>query len=167
MLMEGIKVEELNLHPDERGFFCELYRKDWRSLFDEEVVQVNLSSSFPGIVRAWHRHARGQVDYFVVVEGALQVCAYDDTTHELFEVVLSHRRPSVVRIPGHYYHGTKAVGNTSSLMVYGTTRLYEYADPDEERLPWNAETIVPAYINDSASDSRVGKVWDWSYSPHR
>ena len=60
--MKGIEIKELKLRPDDRGFFCELYRQDWRSFFDEQVVQFNLTSSFPGTVRAWHRHARGQVD---------------------------------------------------------------------------------------------------------
>lgn len=165
--MEGITVTALDLHPDDRGFFCEIYRQDWHGLFDEPVVQFNLSSSFPGIVRAWHRHSRGQVDYFVVVEGTLQICAYDAATREMCEVVASHRRPCVVRIPGHYYHGTRAVGNLPSLVVYGTNRLYDYASPDEERLPWNDSSIVPVAINGSTIDARVGQPWDWLRPPHR
>jgi len=165
--MKGIEVKELELHPDDRGLFCELYRQDWRSFFDEPVVQFNLSLSFPGIVRAWHRHARGQVDYFIVVEGALHICAYDGSTHELFEVVASHCRPSVVRIPGHYYHGTMAVGSTPALTLYGTTRLYDYDDPDEERLSWNDASVKPVDINGRSDDPRVGQAWDWFYPPHR
>lgn len=167
MFLKGVEVRELALHPDARGFFCELYRQDWSSFFSEDVVQVNLSSTFPGVVRAWHRHARGQVDYFIVISGTVQMCAYEASSHELSCVVASDRLPCIVRIPGHYYHGVQAVGNATALLVYGTTRLYDYKDPDEERLPWNTETIVPSSINGSSFDERVGKPWDWLRPPHR
>ena len=58
--------QDINLLPDERGFFAETLRTDWNDFIDEWVAQANLSFSYPGIVRAWHRHLRGQVDYFLV-----------------------------------------------------------------------------------------------------
>jgi hypothetical protein len=46
-------------------------RADWKDLLgDDVVVQANLSVTYPGIVRAWHRHLRGQTDYFLVVRGS-------------------------------------------------------------------------------------------------
>jgi len=38
-------------------------------------------------LRAWHRHERGQIDHFLVVRGALKICAYDDETEELDEII--------------------------------------------------------------------------------
>ena len=64
---------------DERGFFTEVVRADWSDLFGEDkIVQANLSMSYLGIVRAWHRHLRGQVDYFLTLKGSLKICAYDE-----------------------------------------------------------------------------------------
>jgi len=65
--------------PDERGIFTEIMRADWKELLGEDsIVQANLSVTYPGIVRAWHRHIRGQTDYFLVLKGSIKVCIYDD-----------------------------------------------------------------------------------------
>ncbi len=165
--MRHMAVRRVELRADERGFFCELYRADWSSFFPEPVVQVNLSLSYPGIIRAWHRHVRGQVDYFVVVQGSMCICAFDPQTREMEEVVATDRDLRVVRVPGDLYHGTMTVGPTPSLTVYGTTRLYDYAEPDEERLPWNDASVVPLMVNGNAADARVGLPWDWLRPPHR
>ncbi|MEM2622976.1 MAG: dTDP-4-dehydrorhamnose 3,5-epimerase family protein [Candidatus Nezhaarchaeales archaeon] len=167
-MLEGIIVFELKKIPDERGFFCEILRQDWKEILSEEwIVQANLSYSYPSIVRAWHRHLRGQNDYFVVVKGAMKICAYDDETKELDEIIASEHKLQVVRIPGHYWHGTKTIGNTPSLTIYFVTRLYDYKNPDEERRPWNDPSIVPWSINGRKDDPRVGRSWDWFAPPHR
>lgn len=165
--LDGITVRELNILPDERGFFAEIVRQDWKDFIDEWFVQSNLSFSYPGVVRAWHRHLRGQVDYFLVIKGALKICAYDDVTRKLVEVVNSSMRPSLVRIPGNYWHGTCAIGNEPAITVYFTTRLYDHSSPDEERRPWNDPAIVPLEINGNTGDPRAGKPYDWFYPPFK
>lgn len=172
-MLPGVRVRELRKIPDARGFFAELYREDWKNLLGEDrLVQANLSFSYPGIVRAWHRHVRGQVDYFIVLEGAMKICAYDDredsqTKDHLVEIVLSSERLQVVRIPGHYWHGTMTIGNESSLTLYFVTKLYDYENPDEERRPWDDSTIIPRVINGKTDDFRCGKPWNWLYPPHK
>jgi len=165
--LEGVRSYEINLLPDERGFFAEALRRDWQDFVDEWIVQANLSYSYPNMVRAWHRHLRGQVDYFLVVKGAMKICAYDEETRRLAEVIGSGDKPTLVRIPGHYYHGTKTVSSEPSLTVYFATRLYDYQDPDEERKPWNTLDIIPSEINGNKNDPRVGQPWDWFYPPHK
>ncbi len=165
--LDGVRTYELRLLPDERGFFVEVLRQDWQEFIDEWITQVNLSYSYPNIVRAWHSHLRGQVDYFLVIEGALKICAYDEETRRLAEVITSKEKPTLVRIPGHYLHGTKTISSEPSLMVYFVNRLYDYKKPDEERIPWNDPGIVPVEINGDRNDPRVGKPWDWFYSPHK
>jgi dTDP-4-dehydrorhamnose 3,5-epimerase len=163
----------LKILPDERGFFSEALRRDWGEfLGDEWIAQVNLSHSYPGIVRSWHRHLRGQVDYFLVLKGAVKICAYDDdegspTRGELVEVIASEHRPQIVKVPGRYWHGTKTVSHEPSLTVYFVTKLYDYKNPDEERRPWNDPTVVPRAINGKVDDPRVGKPWDWFHPPHK
>ena len=73
-MLEGIKIKPLTKRPDERGFFTELIRKDWKELLQEDsIAQANLSISYPNIIRAWHRHLKGQVDYFIVLKGAVKI----------------------------------------------------------------------------------------------
>ncbi|MEM1542854.1 MAG: dTDP-4-dehydrorhamnose 3,5-epimerase family protein [Ignisphaera sp.] len=167
-MLNGVKIYELKKIPDERGYFTEILRMDWKEILGEEwIVQANLSYSYPGVVRAWHRHLRGQTDYFIVIKGAMKICAYDDETKELDEIIASEHKLQIIRIPGHYWHGTKTVGNTPSLTIYFVTKLYDYNNPDEERRPWNDQNIIPKSINGKKDDPRVGKPWDWFYPPYK
>jgi len=167
-MLPGIVVRQLKRFHDERGSFTEILRSDWKDLVgDDIIVQANLSVSYPGIVRAWHKHEKGQVDYFVVVKGALKICAFDDETKELDEIVSSGENLQVVRIPGQFWHGTKVVGDETSILVYLVNRLYDYKNPDELRRPWNDPSLVPRLINGKSDDPRLGKPWDWFLSPHK
>ena len=88
--LSGVKTYELKLFPDERGFFSEALRTDWKEFLEgEQVEQINLSYSFPNIVRAWHKHLRGQIDHFLVVKGTMKICAYDEETGKMAEVIAS------------------------------------------------------------------------------
>jgi dTDP-4-dehydrorhamnose 3,5-epimerase len=162
--LPGVRTYDLKIFPDERGFFSEAVRKDWKEfLGEDEIAQINISYSYPGIVRAWHRHLRGQVDYFLVLKGAMKICAYDDeakspTKGKLVEIVASENKLQVVRIPGFYWHGTKTISNVPSLTIYFVTKLYDYKNPDEERRPWNDPAIL---------DPRTGKAYDWNKPPHK
>ena len=163
-MLNGVKVHDLKLNVDERGFFVELFRQDWKELLGEDtIVQANLSYSYPGMTRAWHRHNRGQVDYFIVLKGSLKICAYDDNqkspSHgQIDQILASSRKLQVVRIPGHYWHGTKALGDKPSLTAYCVNRLYDVKDPDEERRPWNDPGII---------DPKTSKPFDWNKPPHK
>ena len=164
--LPGVKLVEIDRFVDERGIFHEIMRSDWKELLgDDTIVQTNLSITYPGIIRAWHRHLRGQVDYFFVARGTIKVCAYDEETQHLVEVILSDAKPQILRIPGHYWHGFKALGTQPAYLIYFTTKLYDYQNPDEERRPWNDPTIKPAKTNGKMNDLRCSK--PWNYPPHR
>jgi dTDP-4-dehydrorhamnose 3,5-epimerase len=165
-MLKGVKVFELKRHVDERGTFTEILRTDWKDLIGtDDIVQANLSVSWPGIVRAWHRHVRGQTDYFLVLRGALKICAYDEETRELDEIVSSEEKLQLVRIPGKYWHGFRVISNTPAMLIYFTTRLYDYKNPDELRRPWNDPQVVPKLINGRTDDPRCGKPWEWFAKP--
>lgn len=167
-MLEGIKIKPLKRHFDERGSFTELMRKDWKKILEEdEFVQANLSVTYPGIIRAWHRHQRGQVDHFICLNGTIKICAYDDKTKELDEIISTGQNPQIVRVPGKYWHGFKAIGDQQAWLLYFVNKLYDYENPDEERRPWKDPTIIPASINGRTDDPRVGKLWDWNYPPHK
>ena len=158
-MLPGIKVFELRKNVDERGFFGEVFRKDWveQILGDDEIVQANLSVSYPGVIRAWHRHNRGQVDYFITLNGAIKICAYDETKKELNKIITSSEKIQIVRIPGHYWHGFKNIGDRTCMVIYFVNRLYNYVSPDEERRPWNDPTII---------DNNTQEPYDWDKPPY-
>jgi dTDP-4-dehydrorhamnose 3,5-epimerase len=166
--LKGVKTYEIKILPDERGFFAEAFRQDWKEFFeDEQITQANLSYSYPNIVRAWHKHLKGQIDHFFVLKGAMKICAYEEETGKMAEVIASGEKPTVVRIPGKYFHGTKTISDTPSLTIYFVNRLYDYKNPDEHRRPWNDQTIIPTEINGKKNDPRVGKPWDWFRVPYK
>ena len=167
-MLKGIKIKPISRLPDERGFFCEVMRKDWKELFDDDtVVQSNFSFTYPNVIRAWHRHLRGQTDYFLALKGNIKICGFDEILGELNEIVSSAFNMQVVRMPGHYWHGFKALGDEPAMLVYFTTNLYNPAEPDEERRPWNDPTLIPKIINGKKDDPRVGKPWDWNFPPNK
>ena len=163
-MLPGNKVYDIKKIPDERGYFAEILRQDWKELLeDEAIVQANLSFSYPGMIRAWHRHLKGQCDHFIVLKGSMKICAYDDdpnspTKGQLDEIVASVERLQVVRINGKYWHGTKTISNEPSLTVYAVNRLYDYKNPDEERRAWNDPTII---------DPKSKQPFDWNKPPHK
>jgi dTDP-4-dehydrorhamnose 3,5-epimerase len=166
-MLKGIDIRPIKRFPDERGFFSEVMRKDWSELLSEdELAQANLSLTYPGVIRAWHRHLRGQIDYFIALESAIKICAYDEKTEELNEIVSTGQDMQIVRMPGHYWHGFKVIGNKPAMLLYFTTKLYDSTNPDEERRPWNDPTLIPKSINGKEIDKRVGKPWDWNNPPH-
>ena len=167
-MLQGIRVRPIKRLPDERGVFSEVMRTDWKDLFEEDTVaQSNLSVTYPGIIRAWHRHLRGQTDYFLALKGTIKICAFDDQTQELNEIVSNALNLQIVRMPGKYWHGFKAVGDESAMLLYFTTRLYDADNPDEERRAWNDSSVVPKIINGKKEDARVGKAWDWNFPAHK
>ena len=163
-MLPGVKIKEIIKFLDERGSFAEIFRDDWAAFTEgDKIIQANLSYSYPGMIRAWHRHHRGQVDYFITVRGATKICAYDDrpdstTRGQLDEILSSEEKVQCVRIPGVYYHGFKSVGYETALVVNMTTRMYDYENPDEERRLWNDPTVI---------DPRTKKPYDWNALPHK
>ncbi len=167
-MISEVRVIDLKKIPDERGSFSEIFRDDWKDFTDSEsIVQVNSAVNYPGIVKAWHRHAKGKTEYFVALRGTIKICVYDTETNALDEIILSSEKLQIVRVPGHLWHGIKVISNEPSLTVTLTTHLYDYKNPDEERRPWNDKEIIPSSINGNTNDKRIGKPWDWFYPPHK
>ena len=166
--LKGFRTLDIEKIPDERGSFAEVLRRDYKDFVnDDSLEQVNLSFSYPNVVRGWHRHQRGQVDYFLTIKGAMKICAYDDKSMHLVEAISSEEKLRIVRVPGLYWHATKTVSPKPSLTLYFTTRLYDYKNPDEERRDWNSKLICPEIINGNKEDSRAGRPWDWFTLPNK
>lgn len=65
--LDGVRYGRLARFVDERGSFRELWRASTTPAVDP-YVQVNLSSSAPGVLRGLHLH-RHQLDHWIVTRG--------------------------------------------------------------------------------------------------
>jgi len=142
-MIEGVEIKKLNRHADERGFLMELLRADDPIFTNFGMAYVSMN--YPGIVRAWHYHKK-QDDYFVVVKGMAKVALYDmregsPTRGQVDEYYLGENNNIVLHIPVGVAHGYKTVGTEPSFLINFPSEPYDAQEPDEYRLPWDAEQI--------------------------
>lgn len=135
-LIEGVRVKQLKVIPDERGFLMEMLRAD--DEFYQKFGQAYLTVAYPGVVKGWHYHKK-QTDHFVCVHGMIKVALYDrreeSPTHGLVnEFFMGERNPILVVIPPLVLHGMKGIGTTPGFLVNIPTEMYNYKEPDEFRV---------------------------------
>jgi dTDP-4-dehydrorhamnose 3,5-epimerase len=104
--------------------------------------QINFSTQYPGIVKAWHRHAR-QADFWICLTGHVKVGVHRAENRRVCAMVIGERMPGVVVIPAGLWHGAATNGPQSAGLLYYVTRTYDASDPDEERMPFDA---VPGFV---------------------
>jgi dTDP-4-dehydrorhamnose 3,5-epimerase len=143
ILIDGVVTKPLRINADERGFLMEVMRPDWDIY--KKFGQVYVTSAYPGVVKGWHYHKK-QYDHFVVVHGMMKVVLYDSregstTCGKINEFFLGERNPTMVKIPPFVYHGFKCIGTEEALVVNVPTEMYDYAEPDEYRLPPDTKEI--------------------------
>ena len=142
-MIEGVSVRKLRLIPDERGFLMEMFRSDWDEF--EKFGQTYITAVNPGAVKAWHYH-KIQTDHFICVAGMAKVVLYDGregspTYGEINEFFMGTLNPVLLKIPPFVYHGFKGISQEMTLIVNVPTELYNYATPDEYRLPAHTDDI--------------------------
>jgi dTDP-4-dehydrorhamnose 3,5-epimerase len=138
-MIDGVKIEDLRVIPDQRGYLMEMFRSDSPDF--EKFGQVYMTVVYPGVVKAWHCHQK-QTDNFVCVAGVARVGLYDgressSTKGETATVVLGWQHQRRLMIPPGVYHGFTAVGTEPASIVNIPTELYDYDHPDELRRPWD------------------------------
>lgn len=142
-MINGVVTKVLRKNADERGYLMEILRKD-DPIF-EGFAMVYVSMNYPQVIRAWHYH-KLQDDHFCVVHGMCKVVLYDaredsPTRGEVNEFFLGEDNPLLLRIPVGVYHGYKTIGVKPSLLLNFPTKLYNYDQPDEYRVPYNDPSI--------------------------
>ncbi len=149
-LIDGVRVKRLKVIADQRGRLMEILRAD------EEIFigfgQVYLTTTLPGVVKAWHMH-KLQTDNVCCVAGMIRLGLYDErpespTYGRTNEFYLGVHNPLLVQIPPMVYHGWKCISLEEALIVNTVTRPYDHANPDEYRLdphdnhiPWSWERV--------------------------
>jgi len=142
-MISGAQVKSLRVIPDERGRLMEILRCD-DSIF-EKFGQVYLTTTFPGVVKAWHYHKK-QDDNITVVKGMLKLVLYDNreespTRGEINEFFIGEQNPVLVHVPKRILHGWKCVGHEEAMVINCVTEPYNREHPDEHRLPYDSEEV--------------------------
>jgi dTDP-4-dehydrorhamnose 3,5-epimerase len=148
-LIEGIRIEPLQIYPDDRGFFCELARFGKglaaKMVPDEQrKIQVSLTLTYPGTIKAIHYHSE-QTDLWAPVSGMVQIFLYDLRRHSptfgaINTIFAGRFQPWEILIPPGVAHGYKALGVEPIELIYFTDRHYNPAD--ELRLPYDHPDIA-------------------------
>lgn len=148
-LIDGVRYRLARPASHDKGHLLEVFRADW-DLTDSPVVQVNLTVTFPGRVRAWGLH-QFTLDRLFAATGSLCIVCYDGrrdstTFGAVNQFLLGGRNHGLVVIPPGVYHGWKNVGEDEASIVSMPSKLYNYDRPDRWELPWDsaeAREIIP------------------------
>lgn len=143
--IHDVQLRDLQVNADERGHLVEVFREDWDE-YDIDPAMSYYSMTYPGIIRAWHRHLEGQNDHFVCLQGRIKVGVYDDrddspTQGRLNTFVIGEHNQKLIHIPGDCWHGFKTISEKPALIINYPTELYNYENPDEERIPYDTDKI--------------------------
>jgi dTDP-4-dehydrorhamnose 3,5-epimerase len=142
--MDGVRIKEVPNLITRNGVTTELYRPEWPVGPDavRHIIHVILRGH---AVSAWHVHEK-QTDTIFVTEGNIKLILFDDREGSptrgkgnIFH--LSRMRPMLITIPPGIWHGLKNLDSGESGFINYFDRPYDYADPDEWRLPPDTDRI--------------------------
>ncbi len=143
-MINGVKIKQIVVHGSDRGNFRELIRDDEDLL--EEFGQASVSTTYPGIIKAFHWHEQ-QDDAWYVLRGNAQIVLHDlredSTTYKETQVLYAGDlyTPCVIIIPYGVAHGYKVLGSEPLMMLYLTTKSYNVKNPDEKRIAYDDPSI--------------------------
>lgn len=142
-LIGGVVVHEVRNVVTRNGITSEVLRESW-GVTGAAIVHAIHVTFRAGALSAWHMH-RHKTDHLFVVSGLVKAVLYDDregspTRGRVNEFFLAHERPRLLVIPPRIFHGLQSLGGAASFVNY-FDREYDYADPDEHRLPPDAPEI--------------------------
>jgi len=135
--------------PHEDGHVSEVARATW-DILGGPVVQVHITTTLPGRIRAWGLHQRS-TDRLFVVSGLVKIAVFDGrldspTQGRVNEFTVSEKNPGLLVIPPNLYHGWKNIGTDEAIIINMPSSMYDYEAPDALDLPWDSEAaarVVP------------------------
>jgi len=135
-MIDGVKTKILKVIPDERGRVMEILRADGD--FFEKFGQVYITTTYPGIVKAWHMH-KNQTDNVACIQGMIKLALYDSredspTYKEVNEFFLGVHSPLLIQIPPGVFHGWMCISGEEAVIINIPTEVYDYENPDEQRV---------------------------------
>jgi len=94
--------------------------------------QINYSTQYPGVIKAWHRHHL-QSDFWMCLVGHIKVGVHREDDGASWLLVTGEKKPGVLIIPPPLWHGAATVGDQPAGLLYYVTHAYNAQRPDEDR----------------------------------
>ncbi len=147
--IEGVVFRPTRPVAHDDGHVTEVARASW-DMLGGPVVQVHITTTLPGRIRAWGLHQLG-TDRLFVVSGLIRIVVFDGrksspTCGRLNVFTVSEKNPGLLIVPPNLYHGWKNIGISEAVIINMPDRMYDYASPDALDLPWDsaaAARVVP------------------------
>jgi dTDP-4-dehydrorhamnose 3,5-epimerase len=112
--------------------------------------QINVSVLMPGIVKAFHWHAK-QTDYWFCCQGNIHVIVatpkdpqlltyplpWSASDFDIRHYYIGEQNPRTLDIPPWSLHGYTNIGNESTTLIYYVDKKYDMNQPDEHRLKYD------------------------------
>jgi dTDP-4-dehydrorhamnose 3,5-epimerase len=148
----GVHFRPARPVPHEDGHVTEVARASW-DMIGGPVVQVHITTTLPGRIRAWGLHQR-TTDRLFVVNGLVKIVLFDGrqdsrSKGNVNEFTVSEKNPGLLIVPPNVYHGWKNIGTNEAILINMPTEMYNYDSPDALDLPWDSEAarrIVPFHF---------------------
>jgi len=102
--------------------------------FFESFGQVYITTVFPNIVKAWHKHLY-QDDNICCIKGNIKLVVSDEK--EFKEYFIGDKNPLLVHILMGIWHGFMGLGDEVAYIINIPTKEYNYSKPDELRKPFD------------------------------
>ncbi len=141
-MIEGVKVIELTVREDDRGYLIEIARTATDSEPHAVVHQFGqvylVGDPVRGTIRAFHKHNE-LWDWFFISHGSAKFVLKDDrpdspTYGEMMTIVASARNPKLIVVPPGVYHGWMSLEDDTQL-ISTASHVYNRENPDEVRIP--------------------------------
>ena len=150
-MIKDIIIKKLTKHHDERGWLCEIFRKD--ELNNYQVPMSYISETKPGIVRGPHEH-KEQSDLFVFIgPGTFKLYLWDnrknsETYEEKMELEGGEDNLLAVIVPPGVVHGYKCISDQPAWCINMPNKLYKGKNKSKEidEIRWEENPDSPFKI---------------------
>jgi len=148
-MINGVKVKNLKIIPDERGRLMEILRVSETQV---QPQQVYLTTAKEGVVKDkenFHMHKK-QTDYFCCILGLIKLVLVDarsssTTKGEINEFNIGEGNFCLVTIPNNVLHAFKSL-KAESIVINCIDCEYDKKNPDEFRIKneyYNWDKLCP------------------------
>ena len=143
-MIDGVQITPLRQIFDERGKVMHMLRSD--SAIFEKFGEIYFSTTYPGVVKAWHLHKEMTLNYAVIL-GEIKFVLFDDrpdskTRGQVQEIYVSPENYNLITVPPKIWNGFKGIGTQAAIVANCATMPHEPSelerlDPNSEQIPYS------------------------------
>jgi len=127
-VIEGVRVDPLEVKRDNRGWLTEVLRSSNLS-GGARMSQLYVTVGNPGKTKGKHYHTR-KTEWFSVVSGAAKLFLRDTRTGAETVVPMGDRNLVTVTIPPHVAHAITSDGTAPFYLIVVVSEEFDPSDPD-------------------------------------